>query len=757
MKSLCIEQHDSSDCGAACVASICAYYGREITIVKLRELLGTDISGTTVKGITEAVKKLGFESKAIRVSKESFVSGFTLPAIAHIVRKDGTSHYVVIYDIHKSGNTHTVKYMDPAKDKMQKKSIQDFFNDFDGILVLLAPNDNFLKSKEGAKSVFSSFIGLLKPHWKMFATAIAASIVLTIFGIVLSLFNKILIDEIIPYNLSKQLWLFAVVLLIVLITQTVLSAVRQHLVLYLAQKIDIPLMLGYFDHIFKLPMSFFSARKTGDIVTRFQDAGVVNEILTTVALTVVIDIAMAAIVGIILYLMNVNLFLIIIIMTILSAILIFAFKSPYKQLNKQQMEQGAILGSQIIESLNGVETVKVNACENFVMQKIETEYIKSLKLEFKGGVLSNIQGSISSLAGSMGSMALMVFGGFLVIDGSITLGTLIAFTSLAGFFIDPINRLVSLQLSIQEADISLTRLSEIYDVEEEEELEQNIDNTALIEGIGDILVDKVSFRYGSRPLTLKNISMNIPKGKKIAIIGKSGCGKTTLSKLLLKFDAPEEGKITFNGIDLKNINAFDLRDKIGCVPQNVQLFSGSILDNILIGNPDANKGEVIHASKLAGCDDFVKKLPQGYNTFLDENGGGLSGGEKQRIAFARALVKKPEFIILDEATSNLDFITEQQIDDLIFNKLENTTILIIAHRLSTIRKCDMIYIMDNGEILDFGTHEALLSKSNIYSEMWNSQMFGVMPTDACNDMTANNDLGSLDNQSVSGGGDIEYE
>lgn len=214
MKSLCVKQHDSSDCGAACVASVCAYYGREIIIVKLRELLGTDISGTTIKGIIEAVKKLGFESKAIRVSKESFVSGFTLPAIAHIVRKDGTSHYVVIYDVHKSGNTHTVKYMDPAKDKMQKKSIQDFFNDFDGILILLAPNDNFLKSKEGAKSVFSSFIGLLKPHWKMFATAIVASIVLTIFGIVLSLFNKILIDEITLYNLCKQLLLFVVVIVI---------------------------------------------------------------------------------------------------------------------------------------------------------------------------------------------------------------------------------------------------------------------------------------------------------------------------------------------------------------------------------------------------------------------------------------------------------------------------------------------------------------------------------------------------------------
>ena len=717
MKYPHVQQHDSSDCAAACVASVCSFYGREITIVKLRELLGTDMAGTTVKGITEAADKLGFEAKAVRVDPESFKSGFTLPAIARTVRKDGTAHFVVICSI--SGGK--IKCMDPAEDRLTKKAVSEFLEDFDGVLVLMVPNENFVQSKEGAKSVLSSFMALIKPHWKMFATAIAISVILTVFGIVMSMFNKVLIDEIIPYSQNKQLMLMAVALVIVISTQVALGALRQHLILYLSQKIDIPLMLGYFKHIFRLPMNFFASRKTGDIVTRFQDAGVIKGVLTSVALTVFIDIAMVVIVGAILFTMNASLFAIVLLMTGVSAVLIFSFKGPYKKLNKKMMEQGARLNSQVIESLNGIETVKTNSSEEYIMEKIETEYIRSMKLGFRGGVLSNIQGSISSFAGGLGSLGLLVIGGSLVINGDTTLGTLVAFSSLAGFFTEPIGRLVSLQLTIQEANISLRRLSEIYEVEEEEDLESGKDAMG---SVGDIEMSGISFRYGSRPLTLRNVSMTIPKGKKVAIVGRSGSGKTTLSKLLLKFYVPEEGKITFSGRELNTIDAFALREKIGCVPQSVEIFGGTIRDNILIGRPDASPSEIAAASRYADCEEFVNRLPNNYNTMLDENGGGLSGGERQRIALARALVKDPEFIIMDEATSSLDFITEQSIYDTIFNKLNNMTMLIIAHRLSTIRRCDMIYVMEKGEIIESGTHESLLSSGGTYADLWNSQTGG---------------------------------
>lgn len=717
-----IQQHDSNDCAVACVASICAHYGKEVTIVKLRELLGTDILGTSIRGIVEALGKLGFEQRAVRVDREGFESGFTLPAIAHIIKKDGTSHFVVIYDILVNRRKKIVTIMDPAEEKIVKKTIDDFYDDFDGILIMMVPNSEFVPTKDKSTSVFSNFINLIKPQRKLFTVAVVASAVLTLFGIVLAIFNKILIDEIIPYHQEHQLLLFALGLVLVVITKAVLEYIRQAMLIYLSIKIDIPMMLGYFKHIFRLPMNFFASRKTGDMITRFEDAGVVKEVLTNVALTAIIDVILVVVVGVILFFMDWHLFLIIVALSVLSALLIYFFKAPYKKINKEQMEQGARLGGHLVENINGVETIKVNASEEYIMDKIEVEYIKSAKLAFKGAKLSNLQTSLSSALYGLGNLGITAIGGWLAINGDITLGTLIAFMSLADYFISPINRLVNMQLSIQEASISLTRLGEIYDVEEENEIEEDSNTDVIDDGIGDISLKNITFRYGSRQPVLKDISIDIPKGKKIALVGRSGCGKTTLSKLLLKFYSPESGSLTINSMNIKDIDAFTIREKIGCIPQNIQTFSGSIRDNILIGNPHATQGELELACRLAGCDEFVHRLPKSYDTFLDENGGGLSGGEKQRIAIARALIKKPDFVIFDEATSSMDFITEQKILDTIYNKFRHASMLIIAHRLSTIRWCDMIYVMDSGSIVEYGSHEDLIKTNGIYAKMWNEQM-----------------------------------
>ena len=748
MKIPIFEQHDSSDCGVACVASICAHYGKDVSISKLRELLGTDAFGTSINGIAGALDKLDFASRCVYVDRESFEKGsYSLPAIARVVRRDGTAHYVAVYSVKKG----VVKLMDPAFDIVQKKTSDEFCKDFDGGMILMVPNENFVRSKESAKSMFSSFVTLLAPHKGLFLTAIVISIILTVFGIVLAIFNKILIDNIIPYQEENQLLMFAIVLMVVTITQTLLSAFRTHAVLYLSQKIDIPLMLGYFKHIFRLPMGFFASRKTGDIVTRFQDASIVKDILTGTALTVAIDVAMVTIVGAVLYTTNTELFAITLLMTLISAVLIYCFKKPYRKLNRKSMEQGARLNSQIIESINGVETVKTNSCETHVMDRIETEYIKSVKIGFRGGVLNNIQGSLSSFVMSAGNLAMLVAGGYLVIGGEATLGTLVAFMSLAGYFIDPIGRLVSLQLSIQEADISLKRLAEIYEVEEESDIEEGKDASAIEDGISSVEISDVSFRYGSRPLTLENISMTIAKGQKIAVVGRSGCGKTTLSKLLLKFYTPESGAIRFNGTDAKDIDAFALREKIGCVPQSTELFSGTIKENIVLGLGNVAKGDLDHACERSGCTEFIWHLPAGYDTFLDENGGGLSGGEKQRILIARALLRKPSFMILDEATSNMDFTTERKVYDLIFDKLNGMTMMIIAHRLSTIRKCDSIYVIDGGRIAECGTHEELMKLGGLYKEMWSSQV-GDPDYPSGEDGRKNTEKGKTEYQGI-----VEYE
>ena len=711
-----VKQHDITDCAAACLATICMYYKKEITITKLRDTLGTDIKGTTLLGLEDGAKKLGFDTKAIRVDKEGFKSKYTLPAIAHVITKEGLSHFVIVHKIKKE----EVIILDPAKGK-EKVNIDEFFESFDGVLLLLVPNNQFNPGKIKGQGILNKFIQLLLPQKSLFIYSIIASVILTVLGIASSFFNKILMDEILPYSLKNQLNIFVIGFLVLGITQIGLGAIRQHMLLYLSQKIDIPLLLGYFKHVYKLPMKFFATRKVGDILTRFSDAFTIKNILTSVSLSLIMDIVLAIASASILYVMNQTLFIVILVLTLVSAALIYIFKHPYKKINMEQMEAGARLNSHIIESLKGIETIKVHAAEEKSIEKLENEYIRNLKIAFKEGVLSNIQGSISGAVSTIGNLVLMYIGARMIMDGDITLGSLMAFTTLSGYFMDPIGRLISLQLSIQEASISLKRISEIYEVEKEQ-LEEDFDKVKLEKIDGDIELNNITFRYGSRSPVLKNVSIKIPKGKKVALVGESGSGKTTISKLILKYYTPEEGKININGYNIEELDLYNLRQNISYVPQNVELFSGTIKDNITLGRPNASYEEIKAACENSGCSEFIERLPGKYGTFLEEAGGGLSGGEKQRLALARALIKKSKFMILDEATSNLDFISEAKVFNTLFKKGKNITMLIIAHRLSTIRNCDIIYVMDKGRVVEVGDHESLLRKKGYYYRLYISQV-----------------------------------
>ena len=714
INSLLVKQHDATDCAAACLATICMHYKKEITISKLRDVVGTDIKGTTLSGLEYGAEKLGFDTKAVRVDKDSFRSKFTLPAIAHVIKDEGLSHFVVIHKVNKN----KIVILDPAKG-VEKKEIDEFFKSFDGIMLLMIPNNEFNPGKNKNGGMLSKFIEILWPQKLLFIYSIIGSVILTILGIASSFFNKILMDEILPYGLKNQLNIFVIGFLILGITQIILSAIRQHMLLYLSQKIDIPLLLGYFKHVYKLPMTFFTTRKVGDILTRFSDATTIKNILTSVSLSLIIDIILALISAVILYIMNNTLFIVILALTLISAALVYIFKSPYKKLNLKQMEAEARLNSQIIESLKGIETIKVLASEEKSIEKLEVEYIKNLKIAFNEGVLSNIQGSISSGVSTVGNLILMYIGAMMVIDGKMTLGSLMAFTSLSSYFMNPIGRLIGLQLSIQEASVSLKRISEIYEMDKEQ-VEEN--KTKIQEIDGSINIENITFRYGSRSPVLKNVSIEIPKGKKVALVGESGSGKTTISKLLLKYYKLEEGKINISGYDIDELDIYALRKAIAYVPQNIELFSGSIRENIILGNENATYEEMKSACENASCNSFIEKLPAKYDTYLDEAGGGLSGGERQRLALARALIKKSKFLILDEATSSLDFINEAEIYNTLFVKGKSLTMLVIAHRLSTIRKCDLIYVMDKGKVVEVGDHETLLTKKGYYYRLYESQV-----------------------------------
>lgn len=716
MRYTFIQQHDATDCAAACLAMICLHYRKETTITRLRDMMGTDLKGTNLLGLSQCAQKLGFVSQAVRVDREGFVSKYTLPAIANIVTKEGLSHFVVVFKI-------TKKYVvigDPAKDLLRLE-IDEFYKMFTGAMLILKPTDKFETGHIKGMKMFDRYLKLLIPQKKLFLYGILASFLMTLLGILSSLFNNIIYDEILPYKQENVLKMMLLVFIGVSLTQTTVDFIREWMMLHLSLKIDIPLMLGYFEHIYKLPMKFFSTRKTGDITTRFSDAFTIKDIFTNIALTLIMDVGMALVTGVILARMNPELFSIILFMTIISILLVLLFKEPYKKINEEQMQQSAVLNSQIIEGLRAVETIKGNANEDLELERIEREYIKSLRISYKETMLSNIQGVISEVISGAGNLVLMYCGIMQVIKGNMTLGSMMAFTTLAGYFTEPVSNLVGLQLSIQEANISMKRLSEILDYEREQTEEKKNVCQKMEKINGDITFKNVTFRYGNRKPVLKNITFSIKQGQKIALVGASGSGKSTIAKLLLKYYEPEAGEITVDGIDLQEIENDSLRRSISYVPQNIELFSKSIYDNIRASRMNATLEEVKEAAKAADAHDFIKRLPMQYYTYLEEAGNGLSGGEKQRIALARAFLKKNEFYIMDESTSNLDFATENIIFDMIYNKFKEKSMLIIAHRLATIKNCDKIIVLEQGEIVEQGTHKELISKKGKYYNLWEMQ------------------------------------
>ena len=716
MKYIFIKQHDSTDCAAACLAMVCLYYKKKVTISKLRDLMGTDVRGTNLIGLAKCAEDLGFKTQAVKIDKRDLKSKFTLPCIANVKNAQGENHFVVVFKIKKN----SVIVGDPGQDLM-KINMKQFCHIFQNTLLLLVPDHRFQIKKEKSNSLLKQYIKIFFPQKKLIFCSILASLLLTFLSLAGSLFNKIIMDEILPYKLQQSFIRLLIIFIVVSVAQIVIHFIRQWMMIYLSQKLNIPLMLRYFKHIYDLPITFFATRKTGDIITRFSDATIIMNVLTNITISLVLDISMVIVIGSILYHMNKELFGIIIVITFVNMILVLLFKEPYKKINEESMFQSSKLNSQIIESLRSIETIKVNCAEKMEMEILESNFVKLLKCQFKEGMFSNIQNTFSSAASTLGNMGLMYMGILQIIQNEITLGSMMAFMTLSVSFIGPINKLVSLQMQIQEANISIKRLSEILEYEGEHEQRKSWISKIEYDNDKIISFQNVTFRYGNRTPTLKGLTFEIKKGEKIAIVGESGSGKSTIAKLLMKYYLPEDGKIFYNGINIEEYESKVLRTSISYVPQSIELFSRSILDNIKLSKPVASLQEVKKAAKIAYADKFINRLPLQYFTVLEEAGNGLSGGEKQRIVLARALLKKNELYILDECTSNLDFKTEGLIIDLMNNYLKDKTIITIAHRLSTIKSCDRIYVLDEGMIKEQGRHEELLEKNGIYRKMWKIQ------------------------------------
>lgn len=725
MKYYCIKQHDITDCGAACLATICKQNGYKIGITKIREVAGTDKQGTNAYGIIKAAEQLGFSANGVKGNKEAFFSDFPLPCIAHVIVDGNLLHYVVIHKISKK----KVIIADPRVG-IVKLNPNEFFGEifedgkppkyhWSGVLILLEKNKTFKKGDE-TKGLFSRFFHLLIPQRKLLLHIFVASLVYTILGILGAFYFKELIDSILPDGLKKTLMTLSIGVILLNIFKVLLSAFRSHLLLYLSQKLDIALLWEYYRHVLELPMNFFGTRKIGEIISRFNDAGKVRDAISGATLTIMIDTIMAIAGAIILYMQNAKLFFIAIIIVILYIIIVAGFNKWYERLNRRQMENNAQLTSYMVESLNGIQTVKTYNAERKVSKETEIKFVQLLKSVFNLSWVSNLQSSLKVFIELVGGIVILWVGGVSVINGEMTIGSLITFNSLLMYFLDPVKNLINLQPQMQTAVVAAERLGEILDLEAEK-TEQEYRKLASVSIAGDIEIKNLYFRYGTRKLVLEDIDLIIKKGQKVAFVGESGSGKTTLAKILLHLYSAESGEILINGNNIEDIQLECLREKIAYIAQETFLFSGTIFENLTLGLDNQTMDDVIHASKMAKAHDFINELPLRYETRLEENGTNLSGGQRQRISIARAVLKKPDILILDEATSNLDSVTEQALNRTLNEFTKDMTTIFIAHRLSTIKNCDRIYVFEKGKIIESGTHKELIDFGSKYAQLVKQQ------------------------------------
>lgn len=717
-KFYCIKQQDIKDCGAACLATISKQYGLNFPISKIRDVAGTDKQGTNVYGLVRAAENIGFTAKGVKGDGEAFFEGFPLPAIAHVVINQSFLHYVVIHKITKK----EVLIADPAKG-LVKYTPEKFFEIWTGVLILMVPTPQFQKGDQ-TKGLFSRFFGLLIPQKRMLLGIFLASILFTILGIFGAFYFQFLLDEILPYGLQKTLHILSIGIIVLYIFKILLNAFRSHLLLFLSQKLDISLILGYYHHVLKLPMNFFGNRKTGEIISRLMDASKVRDAISSATLTIMIDIIMVIAGGVILYSQSSLLFGITILLIPIYLALVWGFHNPFDKLNREQMEKNAQLTSYIVESIDGIETVKAYHAEAKANFETEKKFVDFLKSVFKLGFMNNVQSSLMGLVQMVGGVVILWVGAVQVIKGNMSMGQLITYNALLAYFLDPIQNLINLQPTLQTAVVAADRLGEILDLETEksEDEDKKLQPYSLK---GDIRLNNVDFRYGTRALALQNIDLAIEQGEKIAFVGESGSGKTTLIKLLMQFYNHEKGDILINDHNIKDIHLDSLRERIAYIPQDTFFFSGTIRDNLCLGVEEGTELELItEACKTAQAHDFINQFPLRYNTMLEENATNISGGQKQRLAIARAILKKPDILIMDEATSNLDSTTEKAVSETI-NSFQDMTTIIIAHRLSTIMRCDRIYVMDQGRIIEQGSHVELLAARGRYYELWKDQLPGL--------------------------------
>lgn len=721
-KSAIVKQHDEQDCGPACLCSICRHHGVNISIARVRELAGTNANGTSLYGIVRAANSLGLKATALSGERKDLETSclensVQLPFIALIATPLGMAHFVVVYGI----TPHHCFIIDPAQGK-RRLPIATFFSQWLGVIAAFEGTPS-AQEDENPISLLRFSSSLIKNNLGYLIITISISLALTLSSIASAFLFQYLIDDIVmnftSWNRDQLLGDLAsacgLVALLYLI-QACLTSIRARAASKLSNKLDFEIISQSFSRLICLPVHFFTLYKSGEVLSRFADTAKIRDAISLVAMSVFVNALMLIIGSFVLIRLSWQLALISFILFLAYTFTALLFSNRFSRANHYLMENNAQLQSRLKENIDGIEALKTFGQENQAQEKLLNALEDVLEQSFRLSMLSANQNVIVNTLFSIATVGIVWVGALEISNGELTLGTLIAFNSLVGYFIEPVQQLVGLQPAVQAAIVAFRRLSDILNAAPED-LSPSL--TTLNE-YSPISFSDVWFRYGAEDFALKNINLEVAPGEKLAITGESGSGKTTLARMIPSLYIPEKGTIKFGDHPQSTLNRASIREQIGYLAQEPSLFSGTIRENLTFGDPRFSDEEIAKVCNACELTQFLNAMPQGLDTVLSEKGSNLSGGQRQRIALARALLRSPQILVLDEATSNLDCATEKSIVEMLLS-LKETTVIMVSHRLSAITSCNRIVHLEHGQISETGSHADLLKAKGGYYRLWRAQ------------------------------------
>lgn len=723
-------QNDSNDCGPTCLRIIAKHYGRSFSLKTLREKCFVTREGVSLLGISEAAESIGLHSIGARITWEQLRDEVHLPCIVHW----NQNHFVVVYRIQRKRDEWFIYISDPAAGLLKYTRDQflqrwgDTYGEQEliarGVVLILEPTPLFYEQQNEQQTNYLTFEHLfnyIKPHKQNLVQIFLAMIVASILNLILPFITQSVVDQGISLGRLNFVTTMLIAQLIIVLGQLANDLIRNWLMLHMTSRVSISLISDFLSKLMRLPISVFDKRMTADIMQRIQDHSRIQDFLTDSLLSLLMATILVVVYGVILGGYNLTILLIFLVGTILYIAWVLIFLKFRRKLDYMRFQESANNQSRIIQLIEGMQDIKLNNSERQKRWEWERIQARLFKINIKGLALSQAQQIGGTFIDQAKNLIISFLAAKSVIEGNMTLGMMTALAYIIGQLNAPVGQFISFVREIQDANISMERLGEIHNREDEESVE---DKLHIIPEFAEIEFKSVSYQYeGPRsPKVLDDISFTIPPGKVTAIVGTSGSGKTTLMKMILGFYSPVSGSITLGGIELKNYSESTWRGYCGCVMQEGYIFSNTIFENIALCDETPDLERAREAAEVANIQNWIESLPLGYMTKIGADGHGLSTGQKQRILIARAAYKNSPYLFFDEATNSLDANNEKTIMENLDILFKNKTVVIIAHRLSTVKNADNIIVLDKGHIVEEGSHSQLISKKGYYFELVRNQL-----------------------------------